>query len=98
MDKTENRNQGKTRANHAGLSTPLTGIITDSEKAQELVEDAQQFVSQFRSTTFPAIKKFSRENWKQIALVSAGVSILAIGAFMYFNQAAAKKVASNLKH
>lgn len=86
------------RSTQSTFATPLTGIITDSKKAQELVDEAHQFVGQFRKTTLPAIKKFSRENWRTIALVSAGVSIVAIGAFMYFNQAAVKKVAKNIRH
>ncbi len=100
MDKSAHRNQGKSRASvqQGGLSTPLTGLISDPEKAQELIGEAEQYITRFSRRALPAIKKFSRENWKTIALVGAGVSIVTVGAFMYFGQAAAKKGSSELHH
>ena len=45
----------------------------------------QEFVTEL-GKTMPAIKKFSRENWQMIAMLSAGISVIAAGAYIYFNQ------------
>ncbi len=36
--------------------------------------------------TVPAIKKFSRDNWKMIAMLSAGISVIAAATYIYFYQ------------
>ncbi len=88
MDKSANRNHGKTRSERRANPTPITGLISDAKKAEAFVADI--------GLSMPAIRKFSRQNWKQIALVSAGISVLAAGAYFYFSQQ--KKTASKVVH
>ena len=78
MDKSSNRNHGKSRSERHSNPTPVTGIITDVVKAEELIADFGRGM--------PALRRFTRKNWKQIAMISAGVSVLAVGAYFYFNQ------------
>ncbi len=59
-------------------SNSLTDIFTKNVNAQNFVAEIDK--------ALPAIKKFSHDNWKQIAMVSAGISVLAAGAYLYFNQ------------
>ncbi len=78
MDKTEYRYREEPSRGKKGLDTAsLNGSKTSGEKAQELVAEV--------SKALPAIKKFSRENWRTIAMVSAGISVIAAGAYFYFN-------------
>ncbi len=70
----EEPRQGKKNHN----TTPLNGLLKGNEGAQILVSEI--------SKALPAIKKFSRENWKLIALAGAGITVVALGAYFYFNQ------------
>ena len=46
---------------------------------------SQEFATEI-GKTMPALKKFSRESWKMIAMLSAGITVIAAGAYIYFNQ------------
>ena len=79
MDKSAHRNQGKSRrGNHRQNPMTLTGLMTDARQERQLLAEVTKAI--------PNIKEFSRKHWKQIALFSAGLTILAGGVYLYLNR------------
>ena len=89
MDKSANRNQSQGRGNklskggaHTPSSTGMMGELVD--EVLDKNAEAKEFVLNLRKS-FPKIARYSRENWKQIALVGGAVTVLAVGAYAFFN-------------
>lgn len=79
MDKSAHRNQRKSRrGSHHQNPMTFTDLMTDAKQKQPFLAEVTKAI--------PNIKKFSRKNWKQIALFSAGLTILAGGVYLYSNQ------------
>ena len=83
MEKSTVRSQARVRPeNHSTSKSSLNG----GEVIQDLVHEAQDFAHDFTAKTLPKIEKFTRENWKQIAVITAGAAVLAAGIYMYFSK------------
>jgi hypothetical protein len=92
MDKSANRNQnygrGNKQAKGSAQTASSTGMIeTMVDKVMDTNLDAKEFIGDLGKAIpkiAPKILKFSRENWKQIALVGGALAIVGIGAYTFF--------------
>jgi len=80
MNKSTHKSRARTSAETTGGA--LLGGMVDQVLDRDF--DAREFVGDIRKA-FPKITKFARENWRQIAIVSGAVAILAVGVYTYFN-------------
>ncbi len=88
MEKSINPNQNRVGTEGRRGQT-FSGMTTNLDEAQEMASDTERSIQ--------ALRKFASENWRTIALACAGVSILAVGAFIYVNQQK-QKTARELQH
>lgn len=101
MDKSANRNQnygrGNKQAKGVAQTAASTGIIdTMVDKVMDTNLDAREFIGDL-GKAIPKITKFSRENWKQIALVGGALAVVGFGAYTFFG-GAKSLVEDQIKH